>query len=258
MLDDLGVGVRGYMAWNLSTLGWPDRSIVRAREAVALARELDHPFSLAHALFFETGAHYLRRDFTAQRECAAETIALSEAHGFQQYLGVGRTFHAAARVAAGESEAIADLLAGLGLTAGTGFKVGAPCLFALLGEAYMTAGQLTEARGAVETGLAVATQMGQPCFDSELHRLQGEIVLNAGGSPSEAEAFFHHALEIARAQEAKSFELRTAITLARLWRDQGKRAAARNFLAPLHAWFTEGLDTADLKDAKALLDELNA
>jgi len=147
-------------------------------------------------------------------------------------------------------------LGGLALTAGTGQQAGAPGLFGLLGEAYMTAGLLTEARGAVENGLAVAALTGQPSFGAELRRLQGEIVLATRGSPAEAEAFFHQALDIARAQESKSHELRNAMSLARLWRDQGKRAEARDLLAPLYAWFTEGFDTRDLIDAKALLEEL--
>ncbi len=256
ILEDSRPSGIGYTALNLMALGWPDRALARAREAVVLARKMDHPFILAHVLFVETIVHWTRRDATAQRERAAEIIALTEANGLPQYLGLGRTWHAAARIAGGEPEAIADLLGGLALTAGTGQQAGAPGLFGLLGEAYMTAGLLTEARGAVENGLAVAALTGQPSFGAELRRLQGEIVLATRGSPAEAEAFFHQALDIARAQESKSHELRNAMSLARLWRDQGKRATARDLLAPLYAWFTEGFDTRDLIDAKAMLDEL--
>ena len=143
----------------------------------------------------------------------------------------------------------------------------------------MAAAQLDAARGAVAARLAVAAQTGQPLFDAELHRLQGECLLahegktekhplssaegakvktqkSKGKSVSEAEDCFRRALEIARAQEAKAFELRAATSLARLWRELGKRVAARDLLAPLYAWFTEGFDTQDLKDAKALLEEL--
>jgi predicted ATPase len=159
-------------------------------------------------------------------------------------------------VAKGEPDAIADLLTGLSLSAGSGSQIGAPAIFALLGGAYMTTGQLIEAGGTVETGLALAAQTGQPFFDSELHRLQGEIVLASGGALAEAEVHFDRALGVARAQEAKSFELRSAISLARLRRDQSRRAEARDLLTPLCAWFTEGFDIADLKDARALLDDL--
>ena len=153
-----------------------------------LARQLGYPLVLAHALFFEAFGHWRRRDVTAQRESAAHTIALSEAHGHPLYLGVGRALHAAARVAAGELEATVDVLAAVAFIAGTGMQGNAPVFFALLREAYLTAGQLIEARGAVETGLALGAQAGH-CWDSELHRLQSEPVLKAGGSTAEAEEF---------------------------------------------------------------------
>jgi len=265
---DPGVAALSFGAWSLWTLGWSDRALARAREAVALAHQLAHPFSMAEALFYEAALHAQRRDSAAQRERAAEVIALSEANTFPEFVGAGRAFHAAARVAAGETGAIADMLAGLSLTAETGSQAGAPGIFALLGEAYMATGQLVESRGAVETGLAVAALTGQTFFDADLHRLQGEILMAEAPSPHPnplpegagaergAEECFHRALDIARAQAAKSFELRAATSLARLWRDQGKPDAARDLLAPLYAWFTEGFDTGDLIDAKALLAEL--
>jgi predicted ATPase len=238
-------------------LGSPDHALASAREAVALARQLADPLSLAEALCYETIVHWLRHDVTAQRTRATETIAVSEAHGFPLFARLGGTYLAAARAAGGEPGAVADMLTGLGLVAETGLQAGAPVLFVLLGEAYGAAGQLDEARGVVETGLAVATQTTQALYDAELHRLQGEIALATGGAPTDAEAFFHRALDITRKQEAKSLELRVATSLARLWQHQGKRAEARDLLAPLYAWFTEGFDTADLKDAKSLLDELS-
>jgi class 3 adenylate cyclase/tetratricopeptide (TPR) repeat protein len=288
-----GITSAAYTAWNLWVLGWPDPALTGARETVELARRLDHPFSLAFSLVTEMVVHWLRRDVTAQRDRAAETMALSEAQGFPLWLGVGRAFHAATRVAADKTGAVADLLAGLTLSAETGNQSGAPALFVLLGEAYVAAGQLDEARGAVDTGLAIAAQTGQRFFDAELHRLQGEIVLSldtpvlssAEGRPAdatrndrnqrepfapssprsgriegtptaEAQACFRRALDIAREQQARLFELRAATSLARLWRDQGKRAEAHDLLAPIYAWFTEGFDTRDLVDAKALLEEL--
>ena len=117
-------------------------------------------------------------------------------------------------------------------------------------------GQLAEAQGTVATALAVAAQTGQPHFDAVLHRLDGDLLLATGGPADEAVARYHPALAIAREQGARSFELRAATSLARLWRDQGKRAEAHALLAPVYAWFTEGFDTRDLQDAKALLDEL--
>jgi len=115
---------------------------------------------------------------------------------------------------------------------------------------------LADARRAVETGLAVAAQAGEAFWDADLHRLQGEIVLATGGTPANAATLFHRALGIARAQQAKALELRAATSLARLLRDQGRVADARALLAPVYGWFTEGFDTRDLIEAKALLEEL--
>jgi predicted ATPase len=128
---------------------------------------------------------------------------------------------------------------------------------ALVAETQQAAGQLAEARATVAAALAISAQLAQPFWDADLLRLDGDLILATGGVPTDAEAHYYRALDIARAQDAKSFELRAATSLARWWRDQGKRAEARDLLGPLYAWFTEGLDTGDLKDAKALLDQLS-
>lgn len=270
-IDDRDVPSLAYAVLNLWSLGWPDRALARARETTALARRVDHPVSLAFALLYETLGHQMRRDAAAQRERAAELVAVAETYGFPFWLGLGRTCHAAARVAAGDQEAVADLLPGLVQSGGTGNRGSAPGLFVIVADAYLTAGQLTEARGAVATGLGLAAETGQLFMDAELNRLQGEIVLKTvesrepALSPVEgssvdsekvAEECFRRALDIVRAQEAKSLELRAATSLACLWQEQGKRSEARELLNPIYAWFTEGFDTGDLIDAKALLAEL--
>jgi predicted ATPase len=183
-------------------------------------------------------------------------VALSEAQGFPLWLGLGRAYHAAARVLAGDLAALPEMMDGLALAAETGNQAAAPGALALLAEAQRATGQLTEAQGTIATALAVAAQTGQPFFDADLHRLHGDLLLATGGPADEAAARYHRALAIAREQGARSFELRAATSLARLWRDQGKRAEARDLLAPVYAWFTEGFDAPDLIDAKALLDEL--
>jgi predicted ATPase len=127
----------------------------------------------------------------------------------------------------------------------------------MLSDSFRKVARHNEALGILKLGLAQAEQQGQHYYDAELHRLRAEILLDMDGNAvEEAEALFGHALEIARRQEAKTFELRAATSLARLWQRQGKRDAARALLAPIYAWFTEGFDTKDLKDAKALLAEL--
>jgi class 3 adenylate cyclase/tetratricopeptide (TPR) repeat protein len=253
---DPSVTALGLAAWNLWQLGQPDAALARAREGVALARRLNHMFSLAYALFFETVVHQLRRDVAAQRERAADVIALGETQGFPLWLGLGRTYHAAARVTQGDPSALGEIMEGFALAAETGNQAGAPALFALLAEAQRAAGQLAEAQGTVATGLAIAAQTGQLHFDADLHRLDGDLLRATGGAADEAAARYHRALAIAREQGARSLELRAATSLARLWRDQGKRTEARDLLAPVYAWFTEGFTTRDLIDAKALLDDL--
>jgi class 3 adenylate cyclase/tetratricopeptide (TPR) repeat protein len=253
---DQGVLALTWAAQNLWYLGRPDAALTRAREAVALARRLDHPFSQAFAQFFEMAVHGLRRDVPAWRECAAGVIALSETQGFPLLLGLGRAYHAAACVAAGEHAALPEIMDGLALAAATGNQLGASFSFFFVAEAQHAAGQLVEAQGTVAAGLAVAAQTGQPFCDANLNRLDGDLLLATGGPADEAAARYHRALAIAREQGARSFELRAATSLARLWRDQGKRAEARALLAPVYAWFTEGFDTRDLIDAKALLAEL--
>jgi class 3 adenylate cyclase/tetratricopeptide (TPR) repeat protein len=251
-------GVRALSAsgWVLWALGFPDRALERAREGVARARELAHPFNVAHALLFEAVVHALRRDLAAQRERAAEVIALSETHGFPYWRGVGITFHAAARVAAGDRDAVADVRTGFALTAATGGRGGAPASLAQLGQAYLAAGLLDDARAAVEGGLAMSEQTGQPLFDANLRQLAARILLARGGAPADAEAMFWSAIEIARRQQTRSFELRAATGLAQLLRDTDRSDEARALLAPLYLRFTEGFATADLVAARTLLESL--
>ncbi len=224
---------------------------------MALARRLNDPFSLASALFWETGLLFFRGDVTGQRERATEVVTLSEAQGFPFWLGLGRAFHAGARVMAGDFGALPEILDGIALVGETGSLSGAPASLAIVAEAQRAAGQLVEAQGTLATALAVAAQTGQLFFDADLHRLDGDLLLATGGPADEAAARYHRALAIAREQGDRSFELRAATSLARLWRDQGKRAEARDLLGPVYRRFTEGFDTRDLIEAKALLQELS-
>ena len=137
---------------------------------------------------------------------------------------------------------------------GVGNRLLDPQWLGYAAEAYLRANQLDDALSALDRA-AEAGATGACHYQAELHRLRGEVLAETG-EYAEAESWFHQAIDTARSQQAKSLELRAATSLARLWRDQGKRAEARDLLAPVYGWFTEGFDTADLKDAKALLDEL--
>jgi predicted ATPase len=146
---------------------------------------------------------------------------------------------------------------GLAGLAQIGSEIGAPTFLAMLAEASWKLGRRDDALGAVDLGVGRAQERGQHFYSADLYRLRAEILLDIDGNAvEEAEALFGQSLGIARRQEAKSFELRTATSLARLWQRQGKRDAARALLAPVYDWFTEGLDLRDLKDAKALLEDL--
>src|SRR5262249_20165472 len=230
----------------------------RVGESVTIARTLGEPFDLALALFMETLVHQLRRDWRAERERAADVIALGDVQGFPLLRGAGRIYHGLARVHAGEgADALTEVAEGLALAISTGNRGGIPGILAGLADGQRAAGQHADALGTVETGLAVATATGQHFVDAILHRQKGELLLATDpASSAEAETLFCRALDIARAQEAKSLELRAATSLARLWLRQGKRAEARALLAPVYAWFTEGFDTGDLVEAKALIEEL--
>ncbi|HME70904.1 MAG TPA: adenylate/guanylate cyclase domain-containing protein [Myxococcota bacterium] len=255
---DRGVADHGHAAQCHVYLGHPDRALAVSEAAVALAKRVKHPLSLAHALADAAIVHFQRGELDRMRERAEELVGLAEELGLPFYLGGGRVFRGLARVKSGEGEAgIAEMQQAMAELAGIGAGVGAPALLCSLAEGLRKVGRHNDALGALGLGVAQSEQQGQHFWDAELHRLRAEILLDKNGNTaSEAEALFRQSIEIAQRQEAKTFELRAATSLARLWQHQGKRDAARALLAPLYAWFTEGFDTRDLIEAKALLDAL--
>ena len=199
-----------------------------------------------------------RRDWARAQSLGAEAERLAAARGFPflkrpasllQVLG--------SEAERGDPSAVDAYASAMARAAGTGNRGAAPLIIGKLAELQLRAGRLEEAALTVEGALAIARDTGQAFYDAELHRLKGEILLELQDhSEDEAESLFREAIEIARGQESKSLELRAATSLARLWQRQGKRDEARELLAPVYDWFTEGFDTQDLKDAKALLAEL--
>jgi predicted ATPase len=159
------------------------------------------------------------------------------------------------RLGVGE-EAIAQLHQGLAAYQATGAEVCLPFGLAVLAEAYGKVGQTEAGLTALAEALATAHRTGEGGWEVEIHRLKGELLLRRASPIEEVEACFQQALDIARRQQAKSLELRAAMSLTRLWQGQGKHAEARQLLAPIYGWFTEGFDTADLQEAKALLEAL--
>ena len=156
-----------------------------------------------------------------------------------------------------EREGLEHLRHGISAYRTQGLKTLVPLSLAMLGEAYGHVGQPQDGLAVVAEALILVRQIGEHLYEAELHRLKGELTLQQSQDAGEVESCFSKAIEVARRQQAKSLELRAATSLARLWQGQGKKEEARELLAPVYNWFTEGFDTADLKDAKALLDGLS-
>jgi predicted ATPase len=241
-----------------------------------LAEGLSHPFSLAYALGIAAWFHSVRREGQLARERAEAVMTLSTEQGFPYWLAFGTLVRGGALVEQGQvEEGIAQMQQGLAAFRTMGTEMGRPRWLALLAKAYGKVGQVEEGITLLAKALEAVDKIEEGVSKAELYRLKGELTLQkefkVQGSKFqvtdprflmpdaqvEAEACFHRAIEIAQRQQAKSLELRAAMSLARLWRQQGKQAEARNLLADIYTWFTEGFDTKDLQDAKALLEELS-
>jgi len=255
---DLGVWCLSYVAWPLWLLGYPDQALTRNNAAITLAQELSHPHSLAAALIYAAFMHCYRREGQATQERAEAGMAFSTEHGFAQYLARGLIMRGWALAVQGQGEeGIAQLHEGMVTVKAVGGELERPRSLLMLAEAYGSVGQLDAGLSAVTEALATVHKTGERLWEAELHRLQGELLLALSVEKHiEAETCLHQALAIARHQQAKSLELRAAMSLAQLWQGQGKHAEARQLLAPIYDWFTEGFDTADLREAKGLLEAL--
>ena len=256
-------------------LGYPDRALQRNQKILTLAQKLSHPFSLAHTLSITAGVHQLRRQGRTTQEQAEALITLCTKQGFAQWLGPGIVMWGWALAEQGQGEeGIAQMHRGLTTHRATGAEVLRPHFLSLLAGAYGKVGQAEEGLTVLAEALATVDKTGERFYETELYRLKGTLTLQAkvktslgqveasqnksenGNPESEAEECFQKAIEIARLQQAKSWELRAVMSLARLWQQQGKTEEARQMLAEIYGWFTEGFDTADLQEAKALLEEL--
>jgi predicted ATPase/class 3 adenylate cyclase len=239
-------------------LGHLDRALAMSEQAIALARRVDHPPTLALALFQAGVVCYERRELDRLATRIDELVPLAERVGLPFWLGGGQFFRGVLRAEAGQGDAgLAEMQQALIELAGLGYGLGAPAVLLVFAKSLWKLGRHDEALGAVDLGLAQAQQLGQNYADAELHRVRAEILLDRdGATANEAAALLRQSLEIARRQQAKLFELRAAATLARVWQDQGKQKQASALLAPVYGWFSEGLDTQDLKDAKAQLEQL--
>ena len=261
---DPGLVCMLYKAWTLWYLGYPDQALNTAKKALSLIEELSHPLSLAFGLVYASEVHYYRREAQAVMEMDDKVIALSTEQGFPTWLAFGLSQRGWALAQLGQVEGgIAQLHQSLEAWKTTGEGLEAR-FFCRLAEAYGKAGQIEEGLENLANGLASVNERGGCDTEAELYRLRGKLLIQKAETEkqkekieAEAEACFYKALEIARRQQAKSFELRTTLNLSRLMQNQGRSEEARGLLEETYAWFTEGFDTLDLKEAKALLEELS-
>jgi class 3 adenylate cyclase/predicted ATPase len=250
------VGLQAYLGIALFCFGYPDRALSSSNAAAAEARGLANPMTSGASLALHARLLSLSGYDTALSEQADQLVSLATAQGFLQWQAQGTIYRGWVKVRNGDaSEGISLLRKGLIAFRGTSTEIWAPHFSALLGEAYEVAGQMDEASMLFDDALRIAKKTGEHWLDAELYRHKGQLLLRQGHSEA-AEELYRKALGIAQEQEAKLWELRAAMSLARLRRDQGRRAEARDLVAPVYDWFTEGFGTPDLKEAKALLDEL--
>jgi class 3 adenylate cyclase/predicted ATPase len=264
---DPGIVGLGYYTWALWLRGYAAQARAQSAKALSLAQQLGHPYTLARTLYYDTVLCQLRRDAPAACDQAdvAITVATAQKFALVQALGLimrGWTL----AVQAHSMEGLVQIRQGLDAYRATGAEYQRPHLLTLLAEALGLLNQPEGGLAALEEALLLMEQSGEQYYTAEIYRQRGELLLlrDAQSAPTqgnreqhEAEVCFQQALDVARQQQAKSLELRAAMSLARLWQCQGKRAEAHALLAPIYGWFTEGFDTADLQEARALLEALS-
>jgi predicted ATPase len=272
---DLGAWALSEVAEALWCLGYPDQALRKSREALTLAQEITHPYSLGWTLCCIAWLHQYLREPQETQTWAEAGLALSNEHGFPSWLGYGAVMQGWALAMQGQGEAgIAQMREGIAIWRATGAEMARSHHLALLAEAYGKVGQNEEGLRVLAEALDFVYKTGERVYEAELYRLYGELLLSRGerekgrvgeqishsSTPpfpySSPEECFHKAIDVARHQQAKSLELRTVMSLSRLWQRQGKKDEARQMLADIYGWFTEGFDTKDLREAKQLLEEL--
>ena len=248
-----------WLSWTLLFSGYPEQGLRRIGEAIADARHLSHFNTLAYALIFGSAVHYQRRDRQATQERSEALISLCTEQRLFFWLGAAHCLHGWALASGGHPEdGIAELNQGIAAYRATGGELFMPFLLAVHAETLQKTGHSGgDSLDLLSEAVSRASMTGERCYEAELHRLRGECVLSlASRNQTAAEASFQQSIEVARHQGGKMWELRGAASLARLWRRQGRRAEARDLLAPIYGWFTEGRDARDLTEARELLDQL--
>jgi predicted ATPase len=250
------VPAQAFLGVVLFCLGYPDQALVQSNAAIAEARGLAHPPSLAVSLTPGNILLSLVGDNAALDKRAEQLAAVATEQGFAHWRAQGTIYRGWVKVKNGDvAEGISLLRSGSTAYRATGAGTWVSYHIALLAKACEIAGQIEEGLTLLDEALQIAETTGVRWLAAELNRQKGQLLVRQGNTAA-AEELYRKALRIAEEQEAKLWELRAAVSLARLRRDQGRHIEARDLLAPVYGWFTEGFDTADLKEAKALLDEL--
>lgn len=255
--QDIGVVCRGWVAWSLLSLGYPEQAEAMALEAIEMARALSHPLTLSYALAVGSILYLLLQKTERARELAQKNFKLTEAQGFIFFythaviiLGV---------LADGDQteQGIMQTRGGMAGLEGAGAALLLPIYQTRLAETYAKGGEIEEGLTVVAEGLALIERGQEHIWEADLYRAKGDLLLLKGADEAEVESCYHQALDIAQQQAAKTYELRVVMSLSRLWQKQGKTKEARTMLSEIYNWFTEGFDTVDLKEAKALLESLS-
>jgi predicted ATPase len=256
--QDPGVACRAFAAWTLWLLGYPEQALARLYDVLALAHELSHPYSLAWAQCIAAFVSQFRRDVQAVHEHTEAAVALATEQGFPLLMAWGTSVRGWALAMQGQGEeGMAQICQGIAAHRATGAAVLVPYFCTMLADVSDHLGHPEDGLQALAEAHPLMEQHEERWWEAEVYRLRGVLLLRQPGTPqAEAETWLQRALGVARHQEAKSLELRAAMSLSRLWQQQGKRQEAHDLLAEVYAWFTEGFDTADLQDAKALLEAL--
>jgi predicted ATPase len=247
-----------WRSWPAWCLGYPEAALRDADHALGGARKLGHAGTSLVALACATHPNLLCGHYATANTLLDEFVALADEKGAAWWKAVGIQLRGWLFSLTGKpAEAVELIASGTTATGATGATSFVPARSSDLARAYADLGRLEDARRCIDDAMSAIERTKDQWWEAEVHRVAGEIALKSR-EPGAAKALFERALSVARQQQAKSWELRAAMSLARLWRDQGKPQQARELLAPVYGWFTEGFDTRDLKEAKALLGELRA
>jgi predicted ATPase len=258
--QDLGVSIFGFRTWTMWVLDYPEAALADAEHAIKDAREIGQAVTLMYALACAVVTIINCGNYAAANGIVDELIRLSDDKSASWWKAVGTLQRGCLFSLSGKAaDAVEMITSGLNAQRSTGATFGTAARLSDLARAYGDLGRFEDAWRCIDDAMAAMEKTKDKWWEAEVHRVAGEIALNSPEhDASKAEAYFERALAIARQQQAKSWELRASMSLARLWRDQGKVQQARELLAPVYGWFTEGFETRDLKDAKALLEELQS